>query len=229
MAVKQSEILLGKVREAIQKKGWNTAALAEAMGEDRKRVRAVLGGKEPLTVDDFARMVEALQMGPEDLAVSPEEAAGLAEKGGETREPTSPSMPRVTPAMAARAEEDEDEWKIDPDGPQAEQVFRMGFGLGLDMLFLSDTRQLKGSGIPAAVLARFPDKMPIKLDAAFHRHNRPRFLDEGLELRLSFDQVYTCLFPWSAIHQVTLFPEAPEEEAPAPGPSGRPTLTLVRS
>jgi hypothetical protein len=58
-----------------------------------------------------------------------------------------------------------------------------------------------------------------------------------VQLRLSFDRVRTCLFPWSAIRHVTLFPEPPfepdeEEQAeaePEPGPGAGSGLRLVKS
>lgn len=237
MNTRQSDVLLVKIREALGRRGWNTAALAEAMGEDRKRIRAVLAGREPLTVDDFGRMVQVLEISPGELGIHVEAGGVVAEgeTGGSVDEvpPGGSGDGSGVPLGVVKetpAEEDE-AWTVDPYGPQAEQLFRMGFGLGIDIHFMADTTELRESGVPGAVLARFPKQMPITLPAAYHRHMKPRFHEDGIELQLSFDRLYGCFFPWSAIQQVTFFPERQPvaTKPPEPAPGGRPVLTLVKS
>jgi hypothetical protein len=56
---------------------------------------------------------------------------------------------------------------------------------------------------------------------------------EGIHLRLGFDALYDCFFPWTAIRQVRFFPatpeldDEPEEEAAPDKPAGAPFLRLV--
>ena len=78
--------------------------------------------------------------------------------------------------------------------------------------------------------------MPIKLDAAYHKYNQPLYDATAITLTLSFDALYECRFPWSAIKQVIFYPlyEAPEDSEednpPAPdepSPSGGSHLRLV--
>ncbi len=236
-SLSHSELLLSKVREGMKRRGWNRAALAQAMGTDRRRLRGILGGRDPLTVEDFFTMVEALQLSAEELGL-PEGA--LPVPGDETGEDALPEdsepaadQDREPPALqlAAAAEaDDHGVTLVDPEGPQVAEILRLGFALGVDMHFVCSTDELRHSGVPESVRARFPDLLPVKLDAAYHHAHRVRYLPEGLQLRLSFDSVYSCLFPWSAIRQVTLVPEAPLDPEPEPEPeltSGPPRLRLV--
>lgn len=232
----QSQMLLGLIREAMKRRSWNTAALAGEMGEGRARVRELLSGREPLLVDDFFAMLEALKMGPEELGVvlpAGVEAAAEASQPQASEAPKE-SDPTAGPSLLRAAPEEEP--LQEPEDPRChtEQLLRLGFGQGIDMLFMAITSQLKQSGLPLTVLARFPDLLPIKLDAAYHRHNRVRYYEGGFELRLSFDGVYTCVFPWECVKQLSFFPEPPpppepEESQEPPAPVGRPVLTLVKS
>lgn len=226
MPKSHAETLLALVRTAMTRRGWNTAALAEEMKRDRAEVRTLLAGRTPLLVDDFFAMVEALHLNPEEL--------GLQLPASSETDP-EPEVPPADPQLGLLpvVEGMESDMEPDPDAPQAEQLFRLGFELGIDMHFVSDTPGLGASGVPANVLSRFPQGFPVKLDAAYHRHNRARYEEEGIELRLSFDRVYTCFFPYRAIRQISFMPapppdlpEAPEEAPPTP--KGRPTLTLVK-
>jgi hypothetical protein len=220
MRTTQSALLLSMIRDAMKRRGWNTGTLAVEVGWDRARVRAFLSGKQPLLVDEFFEVASALRLSPTDLGIPVPE--GVEEPA--VAEPPAP------PALLAAEAGADDALVIDPEGPQAEQILRVGFAMGVDMRFLADPRLLGTSGVPAAVLERYPDAFPIQLDARFHRHNRARYLPEGLEIRLSFDRVYTCLFPWECFKQISLFPLPPEpEEAPPEPPPGRPVLTLVKS
>jgi len=216
---KQSDVLLARIREGLKRRGWNTALLASKVGIERPRLRQVLSGRAPLTVDEFGAIAEAMALTAEEMGLP----AGLAAEEAPGASPdAAASTPEPAPPDGA--------WVPDPDGVQAEQCLRLGYACGIDMLLHARTADLGASGVPKAVLDRFPQRVPIRLDAAYHAHNRARYLPEGLELRLSFDRVYTCLFPWSAIEQVVFLverPEAPPETA-AP-PDGRPHLRLVTS
>jgi hypothetical protein len=110
------------------------------------------------------------------------------------------------------------DWTPNPMGIQAEQLIRLGFALGVDILFTAETKYLKESHVPESILKKFDPKMPIRLDAAYHHHYRPNYFDDGLEVRLSFDALYTCFFPWHSIDQVTcfVFEEEPESEKVVP-------------
>ena len=210
MSKRPSEPVLGWFRNALKTKGLNTAALARRVGAKKSTVRNVLAGLEPLTVDQLMAWTQALELSLEDLV-------GIEE--GSLPEPIErPPTPDDQPVL------------LDPYGIQAEQAFRLAFGLGCDFSFVADTSQLSDSGVPPDVLARFEDRLVLRLDAAYHRHNAPEFDAHGVTLRLSFDALYTCTLPWSAILQVILDlvpppPVEPEtEEEPEPG---RPMLRLV--
>ncbi len=213
---KQSDLLLARVRDGLKRRGWTTAVLASRVGMERGRLRRILAGREPLTVDEFGAIVEAMALTPEEMGLPAGLAAG--EAAGSAPEPPDAPAPDAP-------------WVPDPDGIQAEQCLRLGFTCGIDLLFHARTAELEGSGVPRAILARFPERVPIRLDAAYHPHNRPRYLPEGLELRLSFDGVATCLFPWSSIEQVVFLVERPEPavEPEPPAPGGPPRLRLVTS
>jgi hypothetical protein len=208
----------------------------------------VLAEREPLTVDLFFALVEALELSPLELGI-PADLAGFGLDGDEASgdpevspapEPPAAEQPSGPgPRLALAGEQEEpDPVLVDPDGPQAAELLRLGFALGIDMTFGCATDEVRHSGVPDSVLARFPELLPIRLDAAYHHANRAQYLEEGLQLRLSFDRVRTCLFPWAAIRHVTLFPEPPlepeepdalEEPELEPEPGGGPALRLVKS
>ncbi len=256
MERRHSEVLLSAIRRAMKQRGWNTAAMARALGMERREARAVLAGRQPLNVDDFAGMVEALRLAPEELGVGlgaldirePSSAPGSDDDEPRAEPPPKgpvPSFPgsgassdtplRTVPPVAADPSQEHgspcpptndtaasDVHLPDSEGNQAEQLFKFGFALGVDMHFLAQASMLKESGLPETVLERFPDLLPIKLDAAFHRFNKPRYFPEGLQLSLSFDTIRTCLFPWEAIRQVSFFPEPPIVETTEPADSDSP-------
>jgi hypothetical protein len=66
----------------------------------------------------------------------------------------------------------------------------------------------------------------------YHAYNEPRYHEHGITLTLSFDALYDCTFPWSAIKQFIFFPVSPDAQQPKPdsdedkSPSG-PHLRLV--
>ena len=232
MPERPSEPILAWFRQALRDRGMNTAALANQVGEKRGLVRRVLSGREPLTVDQMVAWSQALELSMEDLArfqgASLPEDAGAPAGGapGAAALKATPEPPSGEP----------DPYSIDPYGLQGAQAIRLGFALGVDFAFVADARQLADSGVPASVLEQWQDRLVIKLEAAYHRHNAPVFDERGLTLVLSFDTLYTCKFPWSAVLQVTFFveppPPAPDEDpAPEPEPEerGRPMLRLVKS
>lgn len=220
MAPRPSEPLLQLLRETARKKGLNTAALAAAAGIERARLKHVLAGSEALTVDELIGLSKALELdaaavagtpGLDDAAPDDEEADGEDDLASDEAEPPAPVKMRAI----SRRELDHS-LHIDPLGNHAEQALRLGFGLGCDLFIHLFAAKLKTSGIPRDTLARFPEEVPLRLDAAFHRHHDPRFLPEGLQVVLSFDALYTCLVPWDAFSRVTFIPLAPEPIAPEP-------------
>lgn len=207
MAERPSAPVLRLLREVARKKGFNTSALAAAANIDRARLKHVLGGAEPLTVDELLQLSQALELEVADLASVPEE----------TQEAPGP---RVLEARGPGAEEP---LVLDPYGNHAEQILKLGFGLGCDLHVVLSTAELAESGVPRHVLARFPEKIPLRFDGIYHRAIDPRFLPDGVQLNLSFDTLYTCVAPWRSFVQVTLFPLPPAEAAeppPPPAPSG---------
>lgn len=169
------------------------------MGMERASLKKALAGEVDLTVDQFILIAQALELSPTEVGLPEEPAAA----------PT-------------------DEWTPDPLGNLAMQSLRVGFALGVDLFCTFDATQLGGSGVPANVLSRFPEQLPIRLEAKYHRHNKPQFGETEFTCTLSFDRLYTCSFPWTALKQVTF--HMPEEAAapppPPPEPKGKPGFHL---
>lgn len=217
-----SEPLLRWLRQLLQQRKLTAPGLAEQAGIERARVRQILAGSDPMTVDELLQISKALSLSPADL--------GLA--GGEPSDVMPPVVDEPAPL--------DDEilgtpLALDPLGNHPRQLFEVAFALGCDFLFLIQTKDLVDSGVPKAVLDRYGDRdLPIKLDAAYHGYNNPRYDDAGIALTLSFDSLYECRFPWTSIHQFVFYPappappppEEPEEEEPPKKP-GRPFLRLV--
>lgn len=220
MSSRPSEPVLAWLRSTLQEKNMNVAALANAVGEKRAVVKKVLAGKEPLTVDQLMKWTQALDLKAEDLVGVPTEVPA--------EEPGLRPASAVAPAEA-------DDLRLDPYGLHGEQAIRMAFALGVDFGFLAETEQLQDSGLPAMLLERFPERIMIRLDAAYHVHQGAEYDQQGISLTLSFDGLYRCTFPWSSIVQVIFYVEPPEpmdpeeleEEEDEPAPAGRPTLRLV--
>lgn len=204
--------LLEWLHKLLAERGLAVGALAASTGLERKRLRRVLGGTEEMTVTEFMAIVTALDIRPEDM--------GLGELPAEAATPAVQLAGEPRPA------------RVDPWGNQTRQLVEIAFELGCDFSFLADTAALQESGIPAGVLARFDGgPLLIKLDAAYHKYNKPRYTDADLTLTLSFDALYDCSFPWHAISQVAFFPMA-EEPSDSPDEeqddaTSRPTLRLV--
>jgi hypothetical protein len=221
-----SEPLLKVLRDLVLQKGHNTAAVAKAIGADRNRARHVLAGTEPMTVDELLLLGGLLDLSPQDLA-----AAGVAVEASEPASLAPSSGIGLAPAPAT----EDTRLTIDPFGNQPEQLFRAGFALGCDFMFLAEAAGLEGSGVPPTVLRQYVGKnLPIRLDASYHHYYAPRYDEGGVTVTLSFDALYECRFPWSALKQFIFDPVPPpeekrasdEEEDEAPSP-GRPFLRLV--
>lgn len=196
-------------------------------GLDRAELKRSLAGSDPLTVDHFIVLAQALDLDPSGFAQAepepePEPEAPVPIPGRLTVLPAPPPRPQ---------EEDEDLWAPDPDGNLALQTLRMGFGLCVDLFVQLDVRHLRESGIPAEVLSRYPDTLPLRIPAKFHRHHKPRFEEDHFGCTLSFDRLYSCEIPWGAFRQIELtMPEtAPPAPPPPPPPTvGRPQLRVVK-
>lgn len=212
-----SEPLLVFLREFIRRKGLNTAEVALRLGIDRSALRRRLSGEEPLTVDDLILLSRMLELRPEDMA-------GVPLTGMEAPAPAAGGKPQLHLLDAAQPGPPGEDWTPDPTGNLTMQALKQGFALGLDMFLIFDSQQLDDSGIPDAILNQFKEKLPIDLPARYHRHNRPRFEEDGFECVLSFDRLCTCFFPWTAFVQLQykLPREAPRKPAP-PAPPPPPT------
>ena len=192
--MRPSEPLVRLLRESVDKKGLNTAAVASALGIPRSELKHMLAGTEPLTVDLMIALAEILELGPDDMGM------------------LNVEIPKPKPTLQAFGVEPQGHSlpAIDPYGNHAEQILKLGFGIGCDMHIVLHSEYLDEAGIPEQTLTQFPDLVPIKLDAAFHHHNEPKFLPEHVELVLSFDGLYTTQIPWNAFAQITLIPLEPE-------------------
>ena len=145
--------------------------------------------------------------------------------------PTEATIKAAEEIVQSPAPQEED-WTPDPLGNHAEQLLRSGIAMGVDMRLIMESSQLDGSGVPNHVLQQFSPFLPIDLLAQFHPYQQPQFLPHSLQLRLSFDALYTCLFPWNAIKQIIFYPqlhEPPEEEQKEPeDTSSHPFLRVVK-
>ena len=115
----------------------------------------------------------------------------------------------------------------------AAELVRMGFRLGCNFMLVCDTSLLARSGVPDVVLTQHENRqLTIQFDAAYHGYNKPQFDTQGLTVSLSFDALYECTFPWSAIQRVVFFPEIepvpdevlstkPPEPTEPPEPAGK--------
>lgn len=209
MPSRPSDPLLAFLRDAIQRKGLNTADLAARVGSERSALKQRLSGTEPLTVDELIALSKALELTPAEMGLAGVEEAAAAE-------PAEPP-PRPGP---------------DPFGNLPRQVTELGVELGIDLLFILDGTQLEGSGVPRTVLAQYPDQLRLRMEARWFPQNKFRFLDEALVCMLSFDALYECTLPWSAFRTVTFLlpPEQRPQPKPEPTPSrpGAPFLRVVK-
>ena len=189
--------LLRILRKTAKARGLNTASLANTAGIPRGEMKRVLGGLSPLSVDVFARLAQALNIGEAELT-------NTAFSTNQTE------SPKLTPIAHQEAQELP---PIDPLGNHADQIIRLGFALGCDLTLVLITNGLADAGFPESVIEKHPQQLPIRLDAAFHQHNDPSFLPEKLRLTLSFDALYTVHIPWQSIAHVVI---QPLDTGPAP-------------
>lgn len=200
-----SDPLLQWLRDMLEKKGVNTAHVANSAGIKRARARRILSGAEPMLVDELLQLSEALELSPADMGL-PVDVPDLPEPADDDPAPED-FVPVVNPWVNHHR-----------------QLLQIAFALGCNFAFVVETEQLTDSGIPQSVLdAHSSGEMLITLDAAFHKYNNPRYEPEAVVVTLSFDSIYDCRFPWNAIQRV-FFTPAPvediegddEEEPPTP-------------
>lgn len=204
-----SDPMLAFLRDAVRRKALTTQALSEKTGLDRSVLKRRLAGTEAMTLDDLVLLSQALELTMDEL---PGPAGG---------------------GVATVSDTDDEPEGPDPTGNLPLQVVRLAFALGIDVMLMFDAKQLGGSGVPDAVLSRFAEILPIRLEARFHRHNKPVFGPDGFQCVLSFDRLYTCEFPWTAFRQVHFVlpveePVVPEPEPEPPKPAGKPFLRVVK-
>ena len=201
-----SEQLLAIIRSTLLKKKMNTAALAGQMGYSRKEIKKILSGKTPLLVEDFANIARVLEL-EQDLLNSTQ---GFSAED-QSEEKIANSLKTI------EADEDQTvDFTPRPLDNHAQQMLLFGFGLGVDILLMLDGDQLDGSNIPDHIRDRFPSKFPVRLDALYHDKMKLRTYELAFEILLSFDGLYECIIPWSAVEQVVLFPiqdDEPSEES----------------
>ena len=216
-----SEQLLRIIRGKLQEKKMNTAALAGQMGYARKDVKKILAGKTPLLVEDFANIARVLEL-EQDMFPSSSSPDGIEDDNDQ-------SEPSVQALHSAHSEDNEPDYTPKPFENHAQQMLLFGFGLGVDILLMLDANQLDGSNIPEHIKERFPSKFPVRLDAMYHQKMKLRIHELAFEILLSFDGLYDCIIPWSAVEQVVLFPihdEEPSEDSSEDHNTG-PHLRLV--
>lgn len=217
MPARPSDPLLELLRKVSKEMKLNTAALAEAIQVPRGRMKHILAGSEPMTVDEFILLSQVLKLDPTGMAQAESEGTPSAEEGG-AAEGAAESAPTLRPLPRNMGPE----LNIDPLGNHSWQILQLGLMLGVDMFIVLDVAQIQESGVPKAVLARYPQHLPLRLDAAYHRHHALTYLPEGLQVRLSFDALYTCVLPWAAFVEIRMTPLAPEPVAPEPDPEPEP-------
>ena len=195
-----SDPLLRWLRDMLDKRDLTVGALSTRTGIGRSRLRKVLSGGESMNVDELLTISQALELDPSELGLGTPEGSEV------------PGSESLALADERPVEETRSSPQVDPWGNHARQLLEVAFGLGCDFFFFSDVTQLTDSGIPAAVLKKYDGgRLPLKLDAAYHEYNRPRYSETHLTLDLSFDAVYTCHFPWDSIKQVVFYPPPPSE------------------
>ena len=215
------------LREAMQKRSLSTGELATRTGIERGELKRCLSGSEDLTVDQFILVAQALDLQREMAALvgAPVDPAE-AEEGDVVAGTESLSAVHT---LRTRADEPA-EPAFDPFANAPRELGRAGFTWGYDLFLQFDSAQLSGAGIPAAVLSKFPDTMPIRLESRWHLHNRPEFGTDSFTVVLSFDILRTCTFPWASLRtvQFTIPAEAPAPPPTREAPAARPTLRLIK-
>lgn len=200
------------LRKVANEKNLNTAALARAADVPRSRMKHILSGGEPMTVDEFILLSQVLELDPTGMAESLEEEAAAP--------PTE-----ETANLRSLGRRESVGLEVDPLGNHSWQIIQLGLMLGIDMFVVLDASKLDGSGVPKQVLGRYPEHLPLRLDAAYHHHHQATYLPAGLQVRLSFDALYTCVIPWDAFTEVRLSPLPPEPVETEPEPDPEPDDT----
>lgn len=209
-----SQYIIEGLLSVLQAKQMSTGALAKQLGKTKKEIKSILSGNVPLTVDDLSAIGNALNLQDSDL----QQFMQVPESP-----PLSDDQNNVVLADVSEPN-DETSWKPNPVDIHSMQVLKLGFALGCNLFFTANTKGLEDSGIPESVLKQYGATLPIRLDADFFHHYKPQYFDDGLEIRLSFDAVYTCFFPWHVFEQITFFvsdDEAPEQSSSSKGPTLR--------
>lgn len=210
-----SDPLLSWLRNLINERGLNTAAIATRADLPRARMRKLLAGGEPMLVDELLKISEALELSPADMGVPVDQL------------PDEDESEEAAPGLAVAEPDEQAGPDVDPWGNHHQQLFEIAFALGCDFGFTAKPDMLGDSGVPQAVLDQHSGRMMlIQLEAAYHNYNDPRYDESGVTITLSFDALYTCRFPWTAIHQV-LFTPTPFDEAGGDPTDDGPHLRLV--
>lgn len=228
-----SQYIVQGLLSVLQERNMTTSALAKATGKDKKEIKKILSGTLPLTVDDLSAFGAALKLTDTDLQQFMPNATlatstTTSTESDESDEATDSHGPQLSITTNQEEAVSETNWTPNPVGNHSEQALRLGFALGCNLFFVANTKSLTNSGIPDTVIKQYGEKIPIRLDSDFFHHYRPEYLSTGLEIRLSFDAVYTCFFPWESFEQITFFVEdAPVEEESSEEPGGQPFLRIV--
>lgn len=213
-----SQYILEGLLQALRAKQMSTGALAKQIGKSKKDIKAILSGQSPLTVDDLSAIGSALNLQDADL----QRFMQIPDDIEQIQLSNENEGISLTESSVAQNEEN---WTPNPLGTHSMQVLKLGFALGCNLFFVANTADLQDSGIPESVLKQYGDKLPIRLDADFFHHYKPEYFEDGLEIRLSFDAVYTCFFPWHVFEQITFF--VADDKAPEFPSSKGPTLRIV--
>ena len=205
--------------QLMQKKSITTAEMAKKIALDRKTLKRMLGGVEPMSVDVLLKLSEELQLQPEDLKgledLGNSNSTAQAKDKGEFLEDNRKNLSNKANFLNRSNIENTnsaggtlDLWEKN----QARALITIGFEQALYFTFLANTEKLQNSGLPEYILQKFSRHVPIQLDPQFHVYNKPDFQSKGLMLTLSFDALYTCFFPWDSISQVVFHPKVAEVE-----------------
>ena len=207
-----SQAILEGILSLLKERKLTTSGLSQSCGIPKKELKRILSGKSPLTVDQLSQIGSALQIEDHDL----QHFLGVPQKIDTDLIESKASIHTV---------DIEEDWTPNPVGNHASHIFRTGFALGCDMFFVAQSDLLGNCGIPEAILKQYGDRLPIRLDSTFFMHYLPKYFDDGLEIRLSFDAVYTCFFPWHAFEQITFYVDE-EEPSEDSGPEDSSTSFL---
>lgn len=208
--------LLNILQQTIKARNQNTASLSQLTKMPRKQIKRILSGQEPLTVDALAILANALEINAESL-----HRFGIEPP---TKTKKSANLKLATP----KENYTEENWTPDPYGNHHEQLMRMGFALGINFWLVMDTKKIQNSGVPKYVLEKHSPMLRIQLEAQYHPYIEPKYSQHSISLRLSFDALYTCEFPWEGIVQIIFIPPVQEPPQEQSQPPKRPTLRVIK-